>query len=122
LLTRLNHPTAGLRSKSWHEFTEPGAPEFDFIFTVCDDAAGEVCPVWPGKPATAHWGLADPAAVEGTDKEKAAAFAETFRMLSRRIETFAALPITSIDRLALQSKLREIGGMEGATRKAKVET
>jgi arsenate reductase len=122
LLTRLNHPTAGLRSKSWHEFTEPGAPEFDFIFTVCDDAAGEVCPVWPGKPATAHWGLADPAAVEGTDKEKAAAFAETFRMLSRRIETFAALPITSIDRLALQSKLREIGGMEGATRKAKAET
>jgi arsenate reductase len=121
LLKRLNYPTAGLRSKSWHEFTEPGAAEFDFIFTVCDDAAGEACPVWPGKPATAHWGIADPAAVQGTDAEKAAAFTETFRMLSRRIETFAALPLASLDRLALQAKLREIGGMGGATAKAKAE-
>jgi arsenate reductase len=119
LLQRLGYQTSSLRSKSWHAFTEPGAPEFDFIFTVCDDAAGEACPVWPGKPATAHWGIPDPAAVTGTDAEIASAFHETFRMLSRRIEAFTALPIASLDGIALRSQLCEIGRMEGATAKAK---
>jgi protein-tyrosine-phosphatase len=109
LLGRLGFDTAGLRSKAWDEFAAPGAPELDFVFTVCDNAAGEVCPVWPGQPMTAHWGLPDPAAVEGTDLDKANAFRETFRALERRIGLFQALPIASLDRLSLTNKVREIG-------------
>jgi protein-tyrosine-phosphatase len=109
LLQRLGFDTLHLRSKPWDEFAAPGAPELDFVFTVCDNAAGEACPVWPGQPMTAHWGLPDPAAVEGTEVEKAAAFRDTFRALERRIQLFAALPVHSLDRLSLAGKLREIG-------------
>ena len=109
LLGSLGFPTEGLRSKSWDEFAQPGAPEFDFIFTVCDNAAGETCPVWLGHPITAHWGIDDPAAVEGTDEEKRRAFFEAFVALRRRIELFASLPIKSLDRMALQERVREIG-------------
>jgi protein-tyrosine-phosphatase len=109
LLQRLGIDTAGLRSKPWDEFSGPDAPELDFVFTVCDNAAGEVCPVWPGQPMTAHWGMADPAAVEGTYLDKANAFRETFRGLERRIQMFTALPIASLDRLSLTNKIRDIG-------------
>lgn len=109
LLKKLNHPTTGLRSKSWDEFAEPGAPQLDFVFTVCDNAANEVCPVWPGQPMTAHWGLPDPAAAEGTDAERHLAFAEAYRMLHNRISVFTSLPVRSIDRLSLQKRLDEIG-------------
>jgi arsenate reductase len=109
LLKQLNLPAENLRSKSWDEFAAPGAPPTDFIFTVCDNAAGEVCPVWPGKPMAAHWGIADPAAVEGTDMEKAAAFRKAFKELETRIKLFTSLPIDSLDSLTLQSRLREIG-------------
>lgn len=109
LLKRMNYPVDGVRSKSWDEFARPGAPPLDFAFTVCDDAAGEVCPVWPGQPMTAHWGLPDPAAVEGSDAEKRAAFADTFRMLNNRIGIFVNLPIASLDRLSLKRRLDEIG-------------
>jgi protein-tyrosine-phosphatase len=109
LLTRMNLPTEDLRSKSWDEFTAPGAPPIDFIFTVCDNAAGEVCPVWPGKPMTAHWGIADPAAAQGTDAEKAFAFSNAFKELETRIELFTSLPIASLDNLTLQARLCEIG-------------
>jgi arsenate reductase len=115
ILDRLGYDTAGLRSKSWNEFARQGAPEFDFIFTVCDDAAGEVCPVWPGKPMTAHWGIPDPAAATGTPAEIAVAFSDAYRMLHRRIDVFAALPLKSLDALTLQARVREIGRMEGAT-------
>jgi arsenate reductase len=115
LLQRLDYPTGELRSKSWAEFAKPGAPAMDFIFTVCDNAAGEACPVWPGKPMTAHWGVEDPAAVEGRDAEKEAAFAEAFRFLRNRISAFVSLPHQSIDAMALGAKLREIGRMDGAT-------
>ena len=115
LLQRLDYPTGELRSKSWTEFAKPGAPVMDFIFTVCDNAAGEACPVWPGKPMTAHWGVEDPAAVEGSDAEKEAAFAEAFRFLRNRITAFISLPHQSIDALALGTKLREIGRMDGAS-------
>ncbi|MGE0523010.1 MAG: arsenate reductase ArsC [Variibacter sp.] len=118
LLQQLGYDTSAMRSKSWDEFAKPGAPEFDFIFTVCDDAAGETCPVWPGKPITAHWGVPDPAAVTGSHTEIAFAFNEAYRMLSRRIELFAALPIRALDDFALRSRLKEIGRMEGATAKA----
>ena len=101
--------TDGLRSKSWGEFAKPGAPEIDFIFTVCDNAAGETCPVWPGHPATAHWGIPDPAAVEGDDAAKRAAFRKASEQLARRIQLFMNLPIASIDRLVLKEKLVEIG-------------
>lgn len=114
-LNALDYPHEGFRSKSWDEFAVPGAPEFDFIFTVCDNAAGEACPVWLGHPATAHWGIEDPAAVEGTDFEKQRAFTEAARFLKNRIAAFVNLPIASLDRLALQVKLKEIGIMEGAT-------
>lgn len=119
LLRQLNYDTAGLRSKSWEEFARPDAPRFDFIFTVCDSAAGESCPVFPGKPSTAHWGIPDPAAATGNAAEIALAFKEAYRMLSRRIEIFTALPFESLNDLALRSRLREIGGMEGATDKAR---
>ena len=109
LLNRLNLPTDGVRSKSWDEFAAPGAPALDFVFTVCDNAAGEVCPYWPGHPVTAHWGVEDPAAVEGTATEKWAAFRETFRVLENRIKIFASLPIATLDRMTLQAKVDAIG-------------
>jgi protein-tyrosine-phosphatase len=109
LLKRTNFDVSGLRSKSWHEFAEPGAPTLDFVFTVCDDAAGEECPYWPGQPMSAHWGMPDPAAVQGSDTEKALAFAETMRGLTNRISVFVNLPLGSIDRLSLQRRLDEIG-------------
>jgi arsenate reductase len=112
LLERHKLPTEGLRSKSWNEFAAPGAPELDFVFTVCDNAAGEVCPVWPGQPVTAHWGLPDPAAVEGSEVEKWTAFRETLRALERRIQAFVALPIASLDRLKLEERVRAIGRSE----------
>ena len=105
----MNYPTGGLRSKSWDEFAEPGAPHLDFVFTVCDNAASEVCPIWPGQPMTAHWGVPDPAAAEGTEAERHLAFADAYRMLNNRISVFASLPIRSLDRLGLQKRLDEIG-------------
>lgn len=120
LLTGLGYDVSQLRSKSWEEFAKPGAPPLDFIFTVCDNAAGEACPVWPGKPATAHWGIADPAEATGTEAEMGAAFAEAHRMLAQRIGVFVTLPLASLDAMSLQNKLREIGRMEGATPKAKL--
>ena len=109
MLERMNLPTTGLRSKSWDEFAMPGAPPLDFIVTVCDNAAGEVCPVWPGKPMTAHWGIADPAAVEGTDAEKAFAFRSALKELESRITRLLNLPIASLDGMKLQESLRAIG-------------
>ena len=110
LLRRLQLPTGGLRSKRWDEFAAPGAPPMDFVFTVCDNAAGEVCPCWPGKPMTAHWGIPDPAAVEGSDADKQLAFRLAFTTLERRIKAFISLPHASLDTLALQERLAEIGG------------
>ncbi len=109
LLRRMDLPSDGLRSKSWDEFAAHGAPPIDFIFTVCDNAAGEVCPIWPGKPMTAHWGIADPAAVEGSDADKAFAFRKALKELETRIKLFVALPIESLDTLTLREKLRAIG-------------
>ncbi|HKY18716.1 MAG TPA: arsenate reductase ArsC [Rhizomicrobium sp.] len=109
LLERLHFPMAGLKSKSWEEFARADAPQLDFVFTVCDNAASEVCPVWPGQPMTAHWGVPDPAAVEGTDAEIAKAFREVFLTLQRRIDIFANLPIRGLDRMALRKQLDEIG-------------
>jgi protein-tyrosine-phosphatase len=109
LLKMMNHDTSFARSKSWDEFAGPDAPEMDFVFTVCDDAASEVCPIWPGQPMTAHWGIPDPAAVEGSEAEKHFAFADTYRMLSNRISIFVNLPMKSLDKLALQRRLDEIG-------------
>lgn len=107
---RASHlPTDGLTSKSWDDFAKPGAPQLDFVFTVCDSAAGEVCPVWPGQPMTAHWGLPDPAAAEGSDAAKRAAFATTGRVLANRIRAFTSLPLATLDRLSLQARLRDIG-------------
>ncbi len=115
LLQSLQFDTRSLRSKSWTEFAKPGAPALDFVFTVCDNAAGEACPVWPGQPMTAHWGIPDPAAATGSPAEIALAFRQAYRMLERRIAAFAALPIISLDRITLQAKLKEIGRMQGAT-------
>jgi arsenate reductase len=109
LLRKMNHPTAGLRSKSWDEFATPGAPVMDFVFTVCDNAANEICPIWPGQPLSAHWGIPDPAAADGTEAERRLAFAEAYRMLSNRIGIFASLPLRAIGRLGLQARLDEIG-------------
>ena len=109
LLQRSHLSTEGLRSKSWDEFAQPGAPGLDFVFTVCDQAAGEQCPYWPGQPMTAHWGMPDPAAVEGTDEQKRRAFSDTFLVLRRRIELFASLPFEKLDKLALQKRVTEIG-------------
>ena len=111
LLRQLDLPAEGLRSKSWDEFAQPGAPQLDFIITVCDNAAGEVCPIWPGHPVTAHWGLPDPADVEGTQAEKLLAFRETVRALENRIRPFVELPIASLDRRKVQEDMREIGRM-----------
>jgi len=115
LLDRLGYPVEGLRSKSWDEFARSGAPELDFVFTVCDSAAGEACPAWPGQPMTAHWGIEDPASVEGTDIQKEAAFVTAFRYMKTRISLFTALPLSKIDKMALGSKLRDIGQGEGTT-------
>jgi protein-tyrosine-phosphatase len=109
LLQRMGYPTGGLRSKSWDEFAAPGAPELEFVFTVCDNAAGEVCPMWPGQPITAHWGIPDPAAADGTDEQKRKAFEDAFRILERRISLFLSLPIRSLEQLVLQERLSEIG-------------
>ena len=109
ILERHSHRTDHLRSKSWDEFAVPGAPEMDFVFTVCDQAAGEVCPVWPGRPVSAHWGFADPAGVEGKEAVIRAAFANAYREIATRIEIFASLPFESLDRLALERRLDEIG-------------
>ena len=106
-------PCDGLRSKSWDEFASPDAPLLDFVFTVCDNAAGEVCPIWPGQPMSAHWGLPDPAAVEGSEAEKTLAFADAYRMLNNRISIFVNLPITSLDSLSLQKRLDDIGKTQG---------
>ena len=118
LLEGFRYETSSFRSKSWNEFAKPGAPEIDFIFTVCDDAADEQCPIWPGKPLTAHWGIPDPAASTGSPAEIAVAFNEAYRMLSQRIGIFVALPLRSLDAMTLRHKLREIGQMDGATAKA----
>ena len=122
MLDAYGYPTDGFRSKSWDEFAAPGAPDMDFVFTVCDSAAGEACPVWPGQPMTAHWGIEDPAAVEGTDIEKERAFVTAFRYLRNRISVFTSLPIRSLDKMALSAKLREIGRMEGATASARTRS
>lgn len=111
LLKHMKLPTEGLRSKSWDEFAKPGAPPLDFVFTVCDNAAGESCPYWPGQPMTAHWGLEDPAAVQGSETEKWLAFRKTFRELESRIKVFTSLPIRSLDKARLQARLNEIGQM-----------
>jgi arsenate reductase (thioredoxin) len=115
VLRSLDYPTDDLRSKSWQEFARPDAPMMDFVFTVCDNAAGEACPVWRGQPMTAHWGIEDPAAVSGTEIEKDAAFVAAFRYLKNRIAAFTSLPLASIDRLSLGTRLRDIGRIEGAT-------
>lgn len=109
LLKTLGYATDGFRSKSWDEFAVPGAPKMDFVFTVCDDAAHETCPVWPGQPMSAHWGVPDPAAAEGTEAEKRAAFLEAYRMLNNRISLFVNLPIASIDKMSLQKGIDQIG-------------
>ena len=115
VLTSLDYPADDLRSKSWEEFARPGAPVMDFVFTVCDNAAGESCPVWPGQPMTAHWGIEDPAEATGTDIDREAAFVAAFRFLKNRIAAFTSLPLSSIDRLSLGTRLREIGRSDGAT-------
>ena len=109
LLRNAGHDVSELRSKSWQEFSRPGAPPLDFVFTVCDNAANEVCPVWPGQPMTAHWGVPDPSLVEGSQPERRLAFADTMRMLSQRISIFMSLPFRSLDKMSLQNRLREIG-------------
>ncbi len=109
LLKRLNYATEGYRSKSWDEFAKSGAPYLDFVFTVCDQAAQEVCPIWPGQPMTAHWGVPDPAAATGTDAEISLAFSETYRQLNNRISIFVSLPLARLDKLALKKRLDDIG-------------
>src|SRR5207253_317521 len=121
LLQALGYDVSGFRSKSWDEFARPGAPRFDFVFTVCDSAAA-ACPVWPGQPLTAHWGVPDPAAAVGSAAEVALAFKDAYRMLHQRIAAFTALPIRSLDELTLKAKLKEIGRMEGASAKAAEST
>ena len=118
LLRKFNYDVSQMRSKSWAEFAQAGAPDLDFVFTVCDNAAGEACPLWPGQPITAHWGIPDPAAATGSEAEIALAFKDAYRMLNRRIDLFLALPIQKLDRLVLTTRLKEIGRGEGATEKA----
>jgi arsenate reductase len=115
LLRKFNYDVSTLRSKSWAEFAQTGSPDLDCVFTVCDNAAGEACPLWPGQPITAHWGIPDPAAATGSEAEIALAFRDAYRMLNRRIELFLALPIQKLDRLVLTTRLKAIGGSEGAT-------
>ncbi len=114
LLDRLNLRTAGLRSKGWDEFARPGAPVMDFVFTVCDQAAGEICPIWPGTPITAHWGVPDPAAVEGTEEQRRQAFRDAHRQLESRIKLFVALPIDKLDRMAIKREADRIGQLRWA--------
>jgi arsenate reductase len=114
-LESFGYPTEGLRSKTWLEFSQPDAPVMDFVFTVCDNAAGEVCPVWPGHPAMAHWGIDDPAKVTSGEIEKEAAFVAAFRYMKSRIDAFVSLPLASIDKLSLKTKLHDIGQSEGST-------
>lgn len=109
VLRTLDYPIEKLRSKSWDEFAEPSAPQMDFVITVCDNAAGETCPLWPGQPVTAHWGFPDPAAVEGTDDEKRTAFAKTMQQIRRRVELFLNLPLETLDRMATETQMRRIG-------------
>jgi arsenate reductase len=118
LLSGLKYPTAGLRSKSWDEFAAPDAPELDFIITVCDNAAGEVCPIWPGQPMTAHWGIPDPAAVEGSPMEVNLAFNDAYRVLNNRLTLFASLPFEGLDRLSLKRRMDEIGAKTEAPERA----
>ena len=118
VLKSFDYPADGFSSKPWDVFAEPGAPVMDFVFTVCDDAAGETCPVWPGQPMTAHWGIEDPAKVAGPEIEKERAFVQAFRFMKNRISAFINLPIASLDSMALSGRLRDIGRMEGATEKA----
>lgn len=113
LLRKMNFDVSAFRSKSWNEFAGPGAPDLDFVFTLCDDAAAETCPVWPGQPMTAHWGLPDPAEATGNEAERRLAFADTYRMLTNRISIFVNLPIKSLDKLSLQKRLDAIGRSEG---------
>lgn len=120
-LAAYDYPTDGFRSKSWEEFVAPEAPVMDFVFTVCDNAAGEACPVWPGQPMTAHWGIEDPAAMEGSDFEKQAAFNLAFRYLKTRISLLLATPIARLDKLKLKARMQEIGEAEGATRRYEAE-
>lgn len=120
-LEAYDYPTDGFRSKNWDEFAAPGAPAVDFVITVCDNAAGEVCPIWSGQPMTAHWGIEDPAAVEGSDLEKQRAFNLAFRYLKNRISLLLATSIARLDKLALKNRLREIGEIEGATHRHKTE-
>ena len=115
VLESFGYPTDGFRSKNWDEFSGPGAPSMDFVFTVCDSAAGEACSIWPGHPVTAHWGIEDPAAVEGSDIEKERAFVQAFQYLKNRITAFTSLPIASLDGVRLRASLQEIGRSEGAT-------
>jgi arsenate reductase (thioredoxin) len=115
VLGALGYPTDGYRSKSWDEFSRPRAPRMDFIFTVCDGAAGEACPFWPGHPATAHWGIEDPAAVEGSDMDKERAFVQAAKYLKNRITLFLNLPFASLDQMSLGQRLRDIGRIEGST-------
>ena len=114
LLKHMKMPTEGMRSKNWNEFAKPDAPKLDFVFTVCDNAAGEMCPIWPGQPMTAHWGVEDPAAVEGSETEKWIAFRKTFRELESRIKIFTSLPIRSLDNVKLQERLHAIGKISPA--------
>ena len=118
LLKKFNHPASAFRSKSWDEFsraTNPDAPQLDFVFTVCDDAAGEVCPIWPGQPMSAHWGMPDPARAAGSEAEIGLAFADTYRMLNNRISIFMSLPLAKLDKLSLQRRLDDIGKTQGAS-------
>ena len=115
VLAAAGYPADGFRSKSWDEFAAPGAPELDFVFTVCDSAAGEACPIWPGQPVTAHWGIEDPAAVDGTEIERETAFVQALRYMKNRIGLFLALPVSSLDDMSLAARLREIGQAEGAS-------
>ncbi len=118
LLQGLGFDTSGFRSKSWNEFAKPGAPSLDFVFTVCDNAAGEACPFWPGQPMTAHWGVPDPAEAQGSAAEIALAFKDAYRMLFQRVGVFTALPIRSLDKLSLQTKLKEIGRMDATAKES----
>lgn len=115
VLEAYGYPASGYRSKNWDEFAAPGAPKMDFVFTVCDSAAGEPCPIWPGQPMTAHWGIEDPAAVEGSDLEKERAFVQAFKSMKNRIGAFLALPVASLDQASLGTRLRDIGQSEGTT-------
>jgi arsenate reductase (thioredoxin) len=115
VLAEADYPIDGMRSKSWLEYARPGALRIDFVFTVCDNAAGEACPIWPGQPMTAHWGIEDPAAVDGTELEQQAAFQTAFRHMKNRVGAFISLPLRSIDRLSLGTRLRDIGRFDGAT-------